>query len=35
MLRKDHKVIVIFSRGHGPSKIGHRPFSYELKALIY
>lgn len=31
-LRKNHKVIVVSSRGHGRSEIGHTPISYKLKA---
>lgn len=31
-LRKDHQVIVVSTRGHGRSEIGHTPLSYEQKA---
>ena len=31
-LRKSHKVIVVSSRGHGHSEIGHTPISLEQKA---
>lgn len=31
-LRKSHKVIVVSSRGHGHSEIGHSPISLERKA---
>lgn len=31
-LRKDREVIVVSTRGHGRSEIGHQPLSYEQKA---
>lgn len=31
-LKKDHQVILVSTRGHGRSEIGHTPLSYEQKA---
>ena len=31
-LRQDHEVIVVSTRGHGRSEIGHSPITYEQKA---